>query len=348
MTFVIYLFFYFLSFLFSYSYRCKDTKELNSGFYFLLFTFIVFITPVLSSLYSVDYGNYYKDYISFSKLQTFEPFYILLKRICHSLYFSAYTYFLCISIIKFALLFAVVKESENPYLSLFLYFSSFYFTDGITTIRSGLSSVCFLCALLFKTRGKFKTALLFCIFSVCTHFSGIISFIPLFMSTKKFNRKLWFLFLLISYLLVFFGVSSSTLFTGAQYLPLPVNLKDRIALYTSLATGKRTVNIFSIGILIQILFIILIIKNINKFGKKYYIYIKTYILSLVMLIFLSDTDTFGFRINQFLMLPEIILLPGLSNTARTKERKIEYNVLIVFYALFRLLSHFKSQTLRLS
>lgn len=345
---ILFLGFYLVVLLFSSANR--NIRRTHTNFILVSFCFIffclTFYTPILSENHSRDYPNYLNFYINDGVAEIgIERFYIYAKRLLHFCNMSSYAFFYFICFISIYFIFNTSwKVVSYPFLAVFLYLSNSYFVDGVTTIRSGLSAALCLTAIYQLDNDNKKRALLYCVFALCTHYMGILSFVIFLLKTNTFNKKRWTIILLLSF--IFSYINILNLLKLLLYLPLPSAVSNKLLFYLNLtsAISNNTVNVFSVGNLIQTIFILVYIYKMD-ISEKNNIYLKVYILSLFFLCVFSKIDTIPFRIHQYFYISEIILYPLFIDKFKKRENKYLIYCFSLLYGLFRIYMHYRSQTL---
>lgn len=346
---VVFLGYYFIFLFFSLSRKKKKSYQNLSliCLFFSLSILLIIFTPFFSQYHSKDYLNYLSFYKTYNdKNFSIEFSYKLLKRLLYSITDNSYFFFFLISALSLTIIFYVCwKESKYPLLSIFLYLSYLYFTDGVTTIRAGLSSSIFLLSVYYLKNNQRKKAFLLCILATLTHNTGIFSFIIFILNQQQIKKKRWIFILIIGILFSLLNIFSiSNIIT---ILPFPISVKDKLNIYLSLTgmSNSNKANIFSIGNLIQICFTLVYLYNLKDSQKRYILNIKLYIISYFLLCIFSSFDTIPFRLSQYFVVSEILLWPSFISMFKRRENQGIVYLICVFYGFFRILMHFRTGTL---
>ena len=347
---LIFFIYYFIFIIFSSAHKSSLSTRNNESYFslFILLSFVLIVyTPIFSQNHSRDYSNYLSFFESTNNINfSVEFIYKLLKSLVYKISSNFYFFLLPIAVITFSIIFYVCwKDSEYPLLSIFLYLSYFYFTDGATTIRAGLSSAFFLFAVYNLKNNNKKSAFMACIMATLTHYTGVFSFIIFFCNKETFNVKLWIFIILLGIFISFFNFVSIS--NVVSIMPLPSNVKDKIEIYLALSNidNAKKANIFSLGNLIQLVLVFFYIHKFNINNTHYILNLKLMILGYFFLCIFSNFDTVPFRLNQYFCVSEILLWPSLINMFKRIENKKIVYLITIFYGFFRVLMHFRTQTL---
>lgn len=280
-----------------------------------------------------DYSNYIIMFNN-SDFNT-EPAFILISALIHNFLFSEVIYlFIFYAILGVTLKFIAIRQlTEFWFLSILIYVSYFFILHELTQIRAGVAASFLLLCIKPIYERNLKYFLLFAILALSFHYSAILIFPLWFLGNK--SRKEWLLFSVpISYLIYFSGIN----FIVNIGIP---GIQEKIEMYKLLqelgAEGSNPINVFNLLFLARIIFFYILLWKYNlilKHNKYLPILIKIYCISLIALPVFAIIPVFGFRINEFFGVSEIILVPFLCYILKPV---VLSKILIVFAGLSMLL-----------
>lgn len=276
--------------------------------------------------------SYFKDYQYNS---FYEPAYYLFPSIITNYFGLNITWvFLLFAILGVSLKFiAIPRLTDFTFLSIAVYFSHFFLLHELTQIRAGVASgILLLCIIEIEKRNFLRFVILMFI-GLLFHYS-IIIFLPFyFLSTKKFNKKIYLALLYVPFILHFLKIDVITIL---QTFRLGV-ISDKIQLYNDLLDLGvfNEINVFNSVFLIQVfLCSVFIIKSdlLYKNNKYALLLLKIYCFATASLVIFSNIPVIAIRISELLYIVQIILLPFLIYIVR--PRSVALLFIIVFALTF--------------
>lgn len=312
------IFTYLLSFCFSY------LRKVPSWFYYLFVVVLALIAGLRDVTLFNDYDNYIKAFEEGGS-EKYEPSFIFIVYITKLVTSTPFLMFFIYALLGvFIKAFAIKRLTQLYFLSLAIYISYFYILHEMTQIRAGIASgILLLCIkpLLDKTFLKF---LLLSFLAIFFHYSAII-IIPLYfiINNKSINQYFWMALIPLSYFIHFAGITIS------QIIPMiPIDFVQtlwKLYEFRMSADIGMDINIFNVTQLLRcgIAFFLLYYSSIIGNNNKYFIVlIKIYVLGIISFVLFADVPDFAFRISQFYLVVEIILIPFIVYVF--KQKKIAY------------------------
>ena len=335
---MLYLSIYFLGF--------ASTKLKPKNLFFYLF----FITIILLACFRFgvgpDYFGYKDVYFyapenisEFGNIQIrpmeflFEFFNIISKKLGFS--YQIFISIICIISLYFVSL-TSLKFSENPLLSLVIYYSAFYFIWTYSGIRQGMVTAIGLYFLIdCKLKGNhFKffviTSLLFFI-----HNSAFILAIFYFFALKKISPLLYFFFLFAS--IVIFYAMQPFILDILSYLPL-----------SERAIPYFTPNIYILDykglvrILLMICFGLLFINKMTLLNDRDRIIYNLFMLSFLVYFPLRSVETAAQNLSVYGFMALFLLLPNSLKSLQKQSNKTLYSFILFIFMFFFLLKNLES------
>lgn len=299
---------------------------------------------------SRDYANYVEMYQfigSFPDYFTFYDFYFIyeplfyfivsgLKTIFGSVYVPVFLLFALIGVsLKSA---AIRKLSPYPFLSLLLYFVSFFFLHDMTQIRIGVAGgILLLYALPRLLNNNKKGFIGFCLLAGVIHYSSLLYIVLMFVKKSSINK--W------KYLAVFIFCFSISLLridfmTVISRLPMgAISMKLDNYNNTLEFTDTVRVNIFNVMFLIKMALGLALLALAGRHGdEKEILLTKIYFISLCSFLFFTGTAMLAFRVSELFGLIEFIALVYLVKRARFKF--VAFGFLLIFACLYFILALF--------
>lgn len=201
--------------------------------------------------------------------------------------------------------YAIGKLAPYPFLAILIYLGHYYILHELTQIRIGVAAGFFLIALYYKTIENLYLTILFILLAFLFHYSAVVGLIILLINNK--NSKFFYFLIPIGYILYFVNNKLNI------SIPIPY-VQQKLEAYQEMkkwGVGDE-INVFNFVFLVRILILYYLFykaKIIENHYKNIYIFLKIYAISLFTFLFLSDNPAFSFRIQEFLGIVEIILLP---------------------------------------
>lgn len=302
---------------------------------------------LLSAFRNIEVGNDTKFYISsyqkyfnepFLKLPTnIEPgFYILNKIIGFISNGNERAFILLVSFITM-LLFAVViyKNSSNVGLSIFLFYSYYFFFYSLSAIRQYLAMSVAMNGFFSYRKGNKKIGLFILLISFLFHYSSILLIIPIVLiNLKPSIKNIIYVSLLSCAVPLFFE----------RIFYFLINNFNRFSYYTYINnfSGRGiSVNILLyVFEIVLILFGVYIIYDSNKkqkeINKDIYIYTICILLSLSLYI-TSISFTMAARTNHYYSFFLIFDIPLLITKINDKTRKFSYIMIKILFFIYCIL-----------
>jgi hypothetical protein len=317
------------------------TVNRKRNFHFLNFyiSIIIFLILFFISGFKIfgpgnDYDSYYsmvvfKDYVLEYK-EIFLGLIIFLNDILFNSNIT--TFFLIFAIIGLSLKFiAFYKLSQYPYLTILIYFLSYYWLHEYIQIRAGVATGLFLLATKDLSDGKKWNYLIKSFFAILFHWSSII-LIPLYF-IRKINLKFIIILPLVGILLYFLKFDIEGLII--YYLSL---LGIDLTYYNLYAGYKDQINVFNFiaisYILIYIIITSLIMVNNKIFTKYEIILYKLFSFGIFIFYVMSklNSPVVAFRLQEYFNVVLLILLPSIIN--KFKQKYIVASIIVAYFCLY--------------
>ncbi len=258
-------------------------------------------------------------------------FYIFNKL---GLNFEFFVFFFC-SISISIKAFVIKKISPYPIISLLLYFTFFFLLDDMGAIRRGFACSLVLLAYYFIFSKKYLFSFILILLAASIHLSVLIVIPFLFFINIKFNSKQFLMLLAISILI---GLSFEKLFNNLVAIDSQLLAVQKIVSYSEEQYFSET-NVYEIGLLLRILFILILFKYANKLAVVPFFnqMFNLYIISVFVLVVFSKLTVFSSVVIYFKIF-EIILVPILINSMALQKRMflVLFFVSYAFFSLYRL------------
>lgn len=297
-----------------------------------------------------DYANYKEMFLLWDKdaIYLVEPGFVVITAFARVFSSSHILLFLLFAILGISIkTYSIVKLTDYILVSFLIYFSSIYILHDLTQIRAGVASGLMLLSLIpLEARNK-KQFFLVIFVAIMFHYTALVLLPFWFLKGDKINKKVWYLVIPISYLLLFFSISPIDFY---KLIPI-AGIEAKVHAYILLqeANEDDKVNVISTLVLLRILFIIYILRKIEIISivNKYAILlVKIYIISISILIVMSKTSAIALRFNEFFLAVEVVALPLILYTVEPKNRIYPRILLVVFSAIL-LFFHYRAKTLLL-
>lgn len=285
-------------------------KNVPGWFYYLFGLVLALVAGFRDVSLFMDSDNYitafYGD-INEKFEWTFVSIVAFSSMISNTPFFMFFIYAILGVLIK---IYAIQNLTKLQFLSLAIYISYFYILHDMTQIRAGVASGIFLIGIQYLEGRNLLKYSIICLLAISFHYSAIL-IIPLyFISPNKINKWLWFSFIPLSYL---YHIAGFTLSTFIPMIPIPI-VQDLWKIYQFRMTAdlNLTINIFNIGQLLRCCiacFILYYSSLLEKENKYFNLLLKIYILGIISFVLFADIPDIAFRVSQFLLIVEIILIP---------------------------------------
>jgi hypothetical protein len=287
---------------------------------------------------SWDTRNYIKAYnmaspiseFTLNQVFYFEPGYMLIQSLCKQLTKSPTLLFSLISIISIGLYGLLIwRYSPYPFLSIFIYFCVFFYTNEMIIIRYGCSTAIMLLSLIKLADGKIFKSILWAVVSSLFHYTALsyIILIFFFLVIKKLKIMEY-----ITYIAFPFAIIGITGFQLADFI-----FRSNILLsyfQTALSKGIQYVNIEEAYGYKRILMYLPVIFFYKQCSKSHILKNNYFIIlfALFMMIELSQASTLG-RIGQMYISIIIVFVPMILSNINQRYYQILY-IYIIGYTLY--------------
>jgi len=212
--------------------------------------------------------------------------------------------------------------SPYPMLSVFIYYSWFYYSN-LGALRHAMLSGMVMLTLVFVVNNKTLKALFFYLYSIAVHKTGVFVLSIYLVSKLKLQAKGY-------YVLLFFMISVA-LFGGAAYFMiellypfLPESWREKIYLHVALGrfSGQEDLIRGTVFKQLSILLVCLVYFSPLKkrFSRKFSIIFGTYFFSTAWLLLFLDFKIIGDRVSSLLSISEVLLIPMLLSIVSLQER----------------------------
>ena len=204
----------------------------------------------------------------------------------------------------------IYRMSVSVFASVLIYFSHYFFLHEFTQIRIGVAAGFMLIALRYIHERDLPRFLLFAACSIFFHYSAALV-LPLWFIRSNDRLKAFYFLIPAGYLYYFLG-------TLLQLkIPIPY-IQNRIDLYQEMQESgiieMEKVNVFNAVFLVRVMllyFFLYYAKKIGSEDSRFYLLVKIYALSLFSFLFFANLPVFAFRVQEFLGVVEILLVPYL-------------------------------------
>ena len=224
-------------------------------------------------------------------------------------------------------LIGIKRISPFFYLSCLVYFSHYYLLHELTQIRAGVATGFFLISLYYLYERNAKCFIFFILCAGFFHYSAFIALPLWFIRKDAKNIYIYTLLIPIGYILHFTG---GDVFSS---IPIPY-IQDKAEVYQQLQDlsigDADKINVFNYMFLSKIGILLILLLNAKKIylhNKYIYLLLKIYAISLAAFPGLSAVPASAFRVQEFLGIVEIILVPMIVYLFRM--RIIGYLVVII-------------------
>lgn len=312
------------------------------------FAFILFF---LSALRSLDIGYDYvlhKQYfenirLGVTRIRDFqEPGYAMLSYIV-SFVGGDYVLFLFVySLISIVILLKVVNHySLYPFLSVYIYYSLYFFNQNMSRLRLSLSVLILLIAIEYLYKKNTKYFILTVILAASFHTSSLVFLVLYPLMGIKFTKKKMILFTVFSIILglVFIGNFYRLIIGGMKISIIPDLFGfDRIITEATRKNAVRDGGLY--GFLYHILQVVILIyfyEPIKKLGEKEYMIYLIYFIGLLIYFLFFDVPILG-RLSIGFTLTEIIVASYYLQCIQNKYHRFLF---IVLYLIMILLFGYK-------
>lgn len=321
-----------ISFLSTSLINLEKNRIYGFSLYIILLLLVVFRPCSMS-----DYENYKNSFLVSYDIR-FEPIFgavkYVVKQFENPAFWGIATFaFLSVSI---RLLF-VYKCSSSLFASLLVYISNVYIAQDMIAIRAALATAFLLPSLYYKANGDKYKFIIFLLLAVLSHYSACLFFILLFVSSQKAYANYYFILLLISFILTFFGV------TFGQYLSMIgiMQIQSAAEIYMN-QKGINIFNLLQIGRIIVCCFCWFIHREYTNKGENIdgfaTLLLKVYTLGLCFAFLFSDLISISVRSSELFFSVEILMVPyyfskGFRNPIIYKTILLTYASIILYISI---------------
>lgn len=257
------------------------------------------------------YIEYFNDVLTRS-FSIIEPSFILITNVINRLNGNYLHLFIIYALLGvFLKLYAINKLTHFRLLSVLIYFSSFFLLFEMTQIRAGVAAgLLLLCIIPIKER-KLIQFLFLASLAFFFHYSAIVIFPLYFLNGNSLNRNIYIILIPISYLIYFLKFD---VFFFTNYIPISL-IQSKIESYKHYASLNNTINVFNFVHMSRCLLAYLFLwkwKFLAEANVYSVILIKIYIIALFIYVTFAQVPAISSRINELLIVVEIILMPLLT------------------------------------
>ncbi len=275
-----------------------------------------------------DYFTFYDFYFIYEPL-----FYFIVsgfKAIFGSLYGPIFLLFALFGVsLKSA---AIRKLSPYPYLSLLLYYVSFFFLHDMTQIRIGVAGgILLLFALPRLLNGNRKGFIGFCLLAAVIHYSSLLYIVLIFVKKSSLNKWKYLAFFVLCFSISLLRVDFMNVISR---LPLgAISMKMENYNNTLEYTDTVRVNIFNVMFLLKMALGLSLLALAGRHGdEKEILLTKIYFISLCSFLLFTGTAMLAFRVSELFGLIEFIALVYLVKRARFSF--VAFGFLLIFASLY--------------
>ncbi len=286
----------------------KGNRKYLNALLFILWIVLIYICGFRSEEMS-DYKDYLVGYNTLipGDFGRWEPGYWSLMYALKSIN-ADFTLLLCVmACISVGIrLYAIEKVTPIVWGSIMVYLSNLFILHDMIQMRCAVASGLLILALYYRVNDKFKGFLVCSIIAILFHYSSIIILPLWFVSFKKSQRNIYIWLIPICYALTaVLGFHISSLF-----YKLPLIGSYYFEGY-AINSQQGEVNIFNALQIIRCFICILIWMFISRMPHNRYLFIflKVYTLALCCLPLFSDIYVISYRLSEFYLVSEIIVIP---------------------------------------
>jgi len=317
------------------------TVNRKRNFHFLNFyiSIIIFLILFFISGFKIfgpgnDYDSYYSMVVFKDYVLEYKEIFLRLIIFLNDILFNSNitTFFLIFTIIGLSLKFiAFYRLSPYPYLTILIYFLSYYWLHEYIQIRAGVATGLFLLATKDLSDGKKWNYFIKSFFAILFHWSSII-LIPIYF-IRKINLKSMIILPLVGIFLFFlkFDLEGLIIYylslTGLDftYYRLYAGYKDQINVFNLI-----TISFMLIYVIITIL---IVIKN-EIFTKYEIVLYKLFSLGIFIFFVTSklNSPVVAFRLQEYINVVLLILLPSI--ICKFKQKYIIASIIVAYFCLY--------------
>jgi len=312
---------FYLVFLLLLSYALIDRKDQSKVIYYLFGITLIIFAAFRAEGIDNDYKGYieYYDTITNGQILIVEPSFMALSYAVKYIFNNVFFIFLFYALLGGTLkLIAIRQLTELKFLTLLVYFSSYFLLFEMTQIRAGVAAGALLLCIKPMQERRLGKFLLFAFIAFLFHYSALVIFPLYFISPNKINTKLYLALVPAAYIMYFLRID---IFSLINYLPIGL-IQAKISSYSFYAEQDASINLFNV---IQIFrcFVALIFiwkwELLLRHNAYAILLIKIYILGLFVFVAFANIPGISSRISELLLVVEIILIPFIFYICKEKR-----------------------------
>lgn len=275
-----------------------------------------------------DVDNDYQSYVNAIEQQSYisELSFQFISDFFYSVFHSTLLTFLFYALFGVGLKLIAFKRYSNYFwLTLVLYFSTFFVLQEMNAMRAGVASGFMLLSFKPWSEEKRGKALLFLLLAFLFHYSFIIVIPLLLFVSNKEDKVLYYLFLIPIGYLIYLTIDISA------FIPFQITyLADKFNDYIS----DESTNVLSTVFIVKIIFILFLYifrSELAEKNKYFYLFLKLYCFGIFMVVIFANLPAASMRFMDVFIIVELFLIPMFCNLT-TFERIPA--IAIVIYAYF--------------
>lgn len=202
---------------------------------------------------------------------------------------------------------AIQKLTDLVMLSTLIYFSGIFLLQDMTQIRVGVAIGFLLLSIPYIEEKNLIRFSFFLSMALLFHYSAIV-FAPFyFLNSKKINKQIYFLLIIIPIILFFFKFDPITIISKFEF----GIYSDKLRSYLEIQSYKHEkINMFNFSIIGQIIFSTFFVFFSEKTGNKYAILLtKINCFGVGYFYLFSTSPIIAFRLFELVSCVQIILIP---------------------------------------
>lgn len=226
---------------------------------------------------------------------------------------------------------AISKMSDYILFSVLIYFSTLFLLQDMTQIRAAVATGLVLLsipAIIERNIWKFFT---YTLLAICFHYSAIV-FIPFyFFNWKKLNKTIYLIIILLPIILAVLHFSPLEILARLKFGVFSEKISDYLI---GQAWNRRTINIFNLAVLCNVLLSLVYIFFSQKTENKYFIMLtKINCIGIALFYLFSVSPVIAFRTYDLVTSVQIILIPSLIRIVKPRALA-EGIIILIAIALF--------------
>lgn len=292
----------------------------------VIMCWILFLFSALRYDVGWDYPEYYSmaDGYRASKVEGYEFIPKMFLLLSSSIEWP-YLFFILSSFVTIFALHQALKESDNPSLSLFAYFSiPIFFMESLSTVRFHMALSLVLLAEYYAIKKRYVLFVLFLIIAVNCHISALIVLLFPLLQIWKPNRIGNLFILMFSFFV------SKYMMTFLEKVPF---IPSEVTAYIALAGEITGFSLLPILFLLLNIFHILYYDRFVAFNPSLKLYIYAYNIGCCIMLLFSFEVTLSSRLSKYFMILILFIIPYYSQIFRYKKLTSQL-LYISFFILF--------------